>query len=521
MTAGHFKRTRSCPIVVALLIALISLASAQVQPETAPAPMDRGIIQGRVLDLSGRPVANASVSLEIPEGAQRRPKPVMTSQTDANGAYRFSNLHRGTYMLVAELAGHGGSSFGSIVLSQDEVRTVDLELGKPKSLGTENSPPSTDSKVARATEAPAFYDEPEFTVAGVTQATNSGGHGSDTVSRTTEALAKATVSLSEQSENKTNGNAGVDAGTQAGTATAQSLRDQIAREPENAAAHHSLGEIEEKLGHPLEAVREYQRAADIQPSEANLFDWGTELLTHRALEPATEVYARGNSLYPKSVRMLIGLGVAWYARGSSERAAHFLSSASDLDPQNPTPYSFLGRMQNAEIVTPEDAAQRLKRFVELYPNNAMANYYYAVCLWKQSATKEVSDSDHPPAQQGDSSLEVETLLHNAVRLDPNLGPAYLQLGILYSQRGDFRRAIPEYQKAIALSPEFDPSLAQTHYRLAQAYLRTGDKAGGKAELELQQRATEQTKADTQREHREIQEFVITLGKHNSEPPEKP
>jgi len=54
---------------------------------------------------------------------------------------------------------------------------------------------------ARKPEAPApeFFDEPQFTVAGVTQATNSGGHGSDTVLRTTEALAKATVSLSKES----------------------------------------------------------------------------------------------------------------------------------------------------------------------------------------------------------------------------------------------------------------------------------------------------------------------------------
>ena len=46
--------------------------------------------------------------------------------------------------------------------------------------------------------SPAFFDEPRFTVAGVTDTTNLGGHGSDTVVRNREALAQATASLSRQ-----------------------------------------------------------------------------------------------------------------------------------------------------------------------------------------------------------------------------------------------------------------------------------------------------------------------------------
>ena len=36
-----------------------------------------------------------------------------------------------------------------------------------------------------------FFDQPQFAVAGVTDTTNLGGHGSDTVVRTRETLAKA------------------------------------------------------------------------------------------------------------------------------------------------------------------------------------------------------------------------------------------------------------------------------------------------------------------------------------------
>ena len=55
------------------------------------------------------------------------------------------------------------------------------------------------------------------------------------------------------------------------------------------------------------------------------------------------------------------------------------------------------------------------------------------------------------------------LLWRMAASDPKLGAAYLQLGILYSQRTDFSRAISAYQKAIAVgleesSPEGDETL---------------------------------------------------------------
>src|SRR5438094_9271159 len=41
--------------------------------------------------------------------------------------------------------------------------------------------------------SPEFYDEPKFTVAGVTDTTNLGGHGSAVVQRNAEALARDTI----------------------------------------------------------------------------------------------------------------------------------------------------------------------------------------------------------------------------------------------------------------------------------------------------------------------------------------
>jgi hypothetical protein len=63
--------------------------------------------------------------------------------------------------------------------------------------------------------------------------------------------------------------------------------------------------------------------------------------------------------------------------------------------------------------------------------------------------------------------------------------------------------------------EFDEMLAEAHYRLAQAYLRTGDKAKAQAELQLHDDFAKKTNDDTDRERREIQQFVIPLRNNSS------
>src|SRR5260370_32827137 len=174
-------------------------------------------------------------------------------------------------------------------------------------------------------------------------------------------------------------------------------------------------------------------------------------------------------------------------------------------------------MQSVEGTPSETSAQRLERFAQLQPNNALANYYYAVSLWKQSASSVDTERDSGRENDRDNtrSARVESLLHKAVHLDPKLGAAYLQLGILYSQRMDFSRAISAYQRAIEVSPEqvtpeSNETLEVAHYRLAQAYLRIGEKARAQQELQLHDQLAKNTKEHIERERREIQQFVISL-----------
>ena len=508
MNPSHFRRTGSS-LAIFLLARLGSRARLEAQSHE---PANSAAVQGFVRDSEGHAVANATVSLRrIAPGAPTN-APTLLTHTDSEGVYRFAGIQDGSYTLRAQTDEYDTAIASPVKLAQGERAKIDLILVSDKLSAIDNSPAGTSGKPALP--APDFFDEPHFTVAGVTQASNPGGHGSDTVLRTTDALAKATISLSNESSKESSGQSK----PAASPVTEGSLLGAVARDPKDPALHHLLGDVEERLGHPLEAVREYQRAAELDPGETNLFDWGTELLKHGALEPATEVFTKGNRLFPNSMRMLVALGVAWYARGSYDQATQCLVRASDLAPDNPAPYLFLGKMQSVEASQSEKSMDRLARFARLKPDNALANYYYALSLSKQlSASMAVE----PRRQRDvDRAARVESLLQKAVRLDPQLGAAHLQLGIIYSRREDFPAAISSYRKAIEIcagqtnpdpaNPDNDETLVAAHYRLARVYLRIGDKAKAQEQLHLHDESVRKTKDDTKRKLRETQEFVISM-----------
>lgn len=194
--------------------------------------------------------------------------------------------------------------------------------------------------------------------------------------------------------------------------------------------------------------------------------------------------------------MLVGLGAALYASGAFDAAARRLCEASDLKPADPTPYLYLGKMEKASPTPLPCSEQKLARFAAEQPENALANYYYAMTLWK----REKGSENSKPLQQA------EGLLEKAVAIDPKLGEAYLQLGVLYSGRDAFEPAIHAYEKAVAVSPQ----LGEAHYRLALAYKRKGEEAKSRQEFQLYEQTEKTETAEVERQRRELQHFLVIL-----------
>ncbi len=278
-------------------------------------------------------------------------------------------------------------------------------------------------------------------------------------------------------------------------APARDVVQKLLQSSNTAELHNLLAQIEEKDGNYLTAVNEYEAAAHQDPSESNLFDWGCELLLHRTLEPAIEVFRSAAERYPSSARVAIGLGIAYYSRGIYDEAVKSLLKAADLSPSDPRCFLFLSKAFDSSPSQADEVIERFRRFAGLQPNNARAQYYYAISLWKGRRTKD-SNTDFG---------QVEALLRNAIALDPKLSEAHFQLGNLLSDQSHYAEAIPEYLKAL----ESNSDIPDAHYRLGQAYVHTGQKDKAQPELAIYQEQRAQHLADLDKQRAEIRQFVTS------------
>lgn len=518
-----------------------------------------GTISGTVRGLAGATLSGARVTLV----SENQGLPVLVFTTRADGWFKFAEVMPGKYTVTAELAGFQKASREHIDLTSHQAVAVDLTLARDEPSGTR---PGSDSGQAKSIlDQAGYYDEPRMKPGEFTGSVDPGGYSTPGHAEKGGNLLRGAVNLKDSSTagpargvrspspaedaalaeielklkkalqanprsfeaNHSLGEFYIHVGrltaaipylekayqinpahyvngydlalayleTQNYSAARKQVHSMLERQ-DTAELHDLLGEIYEKSGDYLEAVHEYERAAHQDPSEKNIFDWGIELLVHETLAPAIEVFKRGVELYPRSAKMLIGWGIALYSRGRYDEAVKAFSQATDLDPSDPRPYLFLAQTSGISTAQAPGVTERLRRFAELRPNNPQALYYYALSLWR--------------GERGETRPEdlevVEKLLRRAAVLDPRFADAHLQLGILCAGRKEYAQAIREYEQTINLNPD----LPDAHYRLSQAYVRTGERARAQQEFEIYEQLHKQQLAEGERRRTEIRQFVFAL-----------
>ena len=465
-------------LALAVIVALLSVPVQMAAAQQASSPHSDGVtIRGVVLDAHGKPVIDALVRLE-----QKGVSSAIERKTNTEGAFAFSSLATGDYLLSAEKSGAHSHTVAVSVLSAGGQQQVNLVLeGSGGDSGAVSAGSSASPSPAH--QAMEFADKPSFTVAGVTDWTAVGGHGSDSTLRTSESLARQTLTLKPEE-------------TGLGAAGGKSVIASATGRHAAGDEHRLAGEQDEKQGDPLAAVHEFEQAVHLDPSEQNYFEWGSELLLHRAVWQALEVFEKGAQAYPQSARMLTALGTTLFAGARYDEASLRLCDASDLNPADPEPYIFMGKIEMAAPNPLSCVERKLARFVRQQPDNSLANYLYAMAIWKRQ--------QQPPDQL--AAQQVETLLTKAVAIDAKCADAYLQLGILYSSQHNVEKAIVFYLKAI----DADPKLAEAHYRLAVAYDRTGEHAKATQEFQLHDEFKKAEADAIERQRREIKQFLVDV-----------
>jgi tetratricopeptide (TPR) repeat protein len=284
---------------------------------------------------------------------------------------------------------------------------------------------------------------------------------------------------------------------------ARQLAQSIAQQKDAAELHNLLGKIDEKDGKFIEAANEFETAARMDPSEDNLFAWGSELLLHRTYEPAIQVFQQATQRFPNSPRLWVGLGMALYARTRYQESIKALLAAADLNPTDPRCYLFLSKAYFSSPTQADEVIQRFRHYAELEPQNALAQYYYAISLWKGKRS-EATHIDYPL---------IESLLQKSIALDGTLAEAHLQLGILYSDQHEYAKSFPEYTRAL----ELDPNLPDAHYRLGQYYVHVGQKDQAQQEFQTFQQLQAHHQAEIDKERAEVRQFVYSSTSGSTKP----
>jgi tetratricopeptide (TPR) repeat protein len=312
-------------------------------------------------------------------------------------------------------------------------------------------------------------------------------------------------------------------------------RALLARQPDDAEACAHLGLLEARQEHYKEAIVFYRKALSLNPKMPSLrlnlglsyFKAGDRQAAIQIFEPLLKSEPRSS---PEASRLVALIGLAHYGMGEYAAAVPYLKEATAADPGN-LPFrlslaqSCLRSKQyqcvldvyreiltlNAESAEADmlagEAYDELKNdagaiaeyeaAVKADPKMPDVQFGYGYLLWRVLKFGEAekafrseleNNPEHPLALAylGDTEIrlnrsqEAVPYLEHAVRIQPSVAIAHLDLGVIYEGQGDNDDALREFKAAERLSPD-DPSI---HWRLGRFYQSAGRSVDAKAEFDM-------------------------------------
>jgi tetratricopeptide (TPR) repeat protein len=310
-------------------------------------------------------------------------------------------------------------------------------------------------------------------------------------------------------------------------------RALLKNDPASAEAYAHLGFLEARQGHYTEAVPLYREALSLDPAMPSLrLNFGLSLFKSDALKDAIETLVPLLSIEPSSSpevqRLNVLIGMAYYGLGENAAAVPYLRAAAARDPQSLQLRLTLAQscmkskqfqcvldvyqeilMLNAESAEADmlagealeemkddpGALQQFRAAAKANDKEPNVHYSLGYLLWKLKQYREaahefeaelanVPNHVQALAYLGDAEMRLQDPLATphlleAVRIEPGMKLAHLDLGILYSDAGRRDDAFRELREAAVLSPDD----VDVHWRLGRLYQAAGMKDEAKAEFD--------------------------------------
>lgn len=283
-------------------------------------------------------------------------------------------------------------------------------------------------------------------------------------------------------------NAGLETATAAAELQAGQLDAALAhaRAGGNTAVGQALlGDIQERRGQYIDAVKAYQAAVGLAPDQEQYrVALALELVQHYTFEPAIVVLEQAAPHFPKSARIRTLLGVAQYAAGRYDDAQTALTDAirlnSDLEPA----YGYLAQ---AALESPNAPTERIL--------HALCARDAVVCSALKSRAARAT---------GDSTLQ-EQAAAELKRAPKDSSLARCELGRIYQAAAQWAEARAELEACVRLDPA-----PQNHYRLGLVYGRLGLIDLAEREMELRKAAEQRKSEETARKQDAVEAFQYVI-----------
>ena len=305
-------------------------------------------------------------------------------------------------------------------------------------------------------------------------------------------------------------------------------------QPTSAEAYAHLGFLESQQQRYAQAIPLYRRALDLDPRMPALrMNLGLALFKAGELKDAIRIFEdllkQQPPSSPDAQRLKTLIGMSHYGLKQYAAAVPYLKQATASDPQN-LPFRLLlahsclwskqyqcvldvyreilnlnAESAEADMLAGEamdemqdhgGAIQQFRAAVQANPKEPNVHFGLGYLLWAQGRYDEAArefqaELDNVPnnpqamAYLADSQIKLNhpeiarPLLERAIRLNPEMELAHLDLGIVEADAGENDLAVTELKLAVKLAP----NEIRAHYRLARLYQALGRKQEASAEFE--------------------------------------
>ena len=207
--------------------------------------------------------------------------------------------------------------------------------------------------------------------------------------------------------------------------------------PDNAHLHRTLAYFLDGRGLSEEAIVEYEKATEIDPSKIN--DWkalGNLYIKNDQLDEATSAFEKVTELDPKDQDAQRTLSRLYKSSGNADAAIQRMEQVKKLNPNNTENLFNLGK----EYFNSDNFSQAIVNFeavIKLKPNDTMAMEYLGNSLQNKGTYRRAIN-----------------IYNEIMKLNPKNKKVLCDIATCYKELGQFQTARNQARKALKIDPQY-------------------------------------------------------------------